>query len=83
MELLNRVFNWIFDVLEIHRHIYDRFTWLQYICCTQWIAIVQELLERFYFVLVYFYLLLELLDQFYQLCSLFICDLFLTGFAYY
>ena len=72
MKLLYRVFDWIFHVLEIHRHVYDRFSRLQYICCTQWIAIIQELFKRFYFVLVYFYLLLELLDQFDQLCSLFV-----------
>ena len=72
MKLLYRVFDWIFRVLEIHRHVYDRFSRLQYISCTQWIAIVQELLKRFYFVLVYFYLLLELFDQFDQLCSLFV-----------
>ena len=61
-------------LVEMNRHVYDRLPRFEDVYCSHRVAIVQELLKRLHFMVVFRHLLLELLDHLDKLLSLLVAN---------
>ena len=78
-QTLMQLYDWLLDlsslhIVEIHRHVYYGLAWLENVHGSHWVAVVQELLEWFNFMVVFRDLFLELLNHLDELLSLFVAD---------